>query len=117
MKVYTRKGDDGTTGLYGGGRVAKDSAAPEAYGTVDEAQACLGMARSECEPAGELDGLLVGLERDLWVLMAELATDPSNRHKLSPALPLCWTWPALWCVEPSGAVSGRRSRDLRSAPT
>ncbi|MCB0971456.1 MAG: ATP:cob(I)alamin adenosyltransferase, partial [Acidimicrobiales bacterium] len=36
MKIYTRKGDDGTTGLYGGGRVPKDSAAPEAYGTVDE---------------------------------------------------------------------------------
>ncbi|MBK6857204.1 MAG: cob(I)yrinic acid a,c-diamide adenosyltransferase [Microthrixaceae bacterium] len=88
MKVYTRKGDDGTTGLYGGGRVAKDSAAPEAYGTVDEAQACLGMARSECEPAGELDGLLVGLERDLWVLMAELATDPSNRHKLAEGISL-----------------------------
>ena len=46
MKIYTRKGDDGTTGLYGGGRVPKDSAAPEAYGTVDEAQAALGVARA-----------------------------------------------------------------------
>ena len=82
MKIYTRKGDDGTTGLYGGGRVAKDSAAPEAYGTVDEAQAVLGLARAECPPEGELDRLLVGIERDLWVLMAELATDESNRHKL-----------------------------------
>jgi cob(I)alamin adenosyltransferase len=83
MKVYTRKGDDGTTGLYGGGRVAKDSPAPEAYGAVDEAQAALGVARSFAEPGGELDGILIGLERDLWVLMAELATDPGNRHKLS----------------------------------
>lgn len=82
MKIYTRKGDDGTTGLYGGGRVPKDSAAPEAYGTVDEAQAALGVARAACERGGELDVLLVGLERDLWVLMAELATDVSNRHKL-----------------------------------
>jgi cob(I)alamin adenosyltransferase len=82
MKVYTRKGDDGTTGLYGGGRVAKDAAAPEAYGTVDEAQASLGVARSGCPRGGELDVLLVGLERDLWVLMAELATDDANRHKL-----------------------------------
>ncbi len=82
MKIYTRKGDDGTTGLYGGGRVAKDSAAPEAYGTVDEAQAALGVARALCERGGELDVLLTGLERDLWVLMGELATDASNAHKL-----------------------------------
>jgi cob(I)alamin adenosyltransferase len=82
MKIYTRKGDDGTTGLYGGGRVPKDAAAPEAYGTVDEAQAALGVARAEAPRGGELDLLLVGLERDLWVLMAELATDPSNDHKL-----------------------------------
>lgn len=82
MKVYTRKGDDGTTGLYGGGRVAKDSVAPEAYGAVDEAQAAVGVARSHCERGSELDGWLVAVERDLWVLMAELATDPANTHKL-----------------------------------
>ena len=82
MRIYTRKGDDGTTGLYGGGRVAKDSAAPEAYGTVDEAQAAIGLARAECDRGGELDALLVGVERDLWILMAELATDEGNRHKL-----------------------------------
>jgi cob(I)alamin adenosyltransferase len=82
MKIYTRKGDDGTTGLYGGGRVAKDAVAPEAYGTVDEAQAAIGLARSECDRAGELDTLLVAVERDLWILMAELATDEGNRHKL-----------------------------------
>ncbi len=82
MKIYTRKGDDGTTGLYGGGRVLKDSVAPEAYGTVDEAQAALGVARAFCPRGSELDVLLVGLERDLWVLMAELATDESNFHKL-----------------------------------
>jgi cob(I)alamin adenosyltransferase len=82
MKIYTRKGDDGTTGLYGGGRVPKDSAAPEAYGTVDEAQAALGAARAHAERGGELDQLLVHLERDLWVLMAELATEPEHAHKL-----------------------------------
>ena len=79
MKVYTRKGDDGTTGLLYGGRVPKDSAFPSAYGTVDEAQAALGVARAHAERGGELDTLLVDLERDLWVLMAELATDPGNR--------------------------------------
>lgn len=83
MKLYTGKGDDGTTGLLFGGRVAKDAAAPEAYGTVDEAQAVIGLARAEVARGGELDDLLVALERDLWVLMAELATDPANRHKLT----------------------------------
>lgn len=82
MKIYTRAGDDGTTGLLYGGRVAKDSALPTAYGTVDEAQAAIGLARADSERGGELDGLLLGLERDLWVLMAELATDPANRDKL-----------------------------------
>ena len=82
MKIYTRKGDDGTTGLYGGGRVAKDSSAPEAYGTVDEAQAALGLARAAAPNGGELDEILVHLERDLWVLMAELATEHENAHKL-----------------------------------
>ena len=82
MKIYTRKGDDGTTGLLYGGRVAKDSATIEATGAVDEAQAALGLARAEAEGGSELDGLLIGLERDLYVLMAELATAPANRAKL-----------------------------------
>ncbi len=82
MKVYTRKGDDGTTGLFRGGRVRKDSARPVAYGAVDEAQAAIGIARAEVPRGGELDGMLVGLERDLWVLMAELATDDDRRTDL-----------------------------------
>ena len=83
MRIYTRKGDDGTTGLLYGGRVPKDSAAPTAYGDVDEAQAVLGVARAESARGSELDQLLIALEGDLWVLMAELATDPSNRGKLT----------------------------------
>jgi cob(I)alamin adenosyltransferase len=82
MKIYTRKGDDGTTGLLYGGRVAKDSPAIEANGAVDEAQAAIGMARADAEAGSELDGVLVGLQRDLYVLMAELATAPANRAKL-----------------------------------
>lgn len=84
MKIYTRKGDDGSTGLLFGGRVQKNSARPIAYGAADEAQAALGVARAGCEPGSELDGLLIGLEHDLWVLMAELATAPENRRKLTP---------------------------------
>jgi cob(I)alamin adenosyltransferase len=83
MRVYTRTGDDGTTGLFYGGRVRKDDPAPVAYGDVDEAQAAIGVARSETERGGELDRILLGLERDLWVLMAELATAPENRAKLT----------------------------------
>lgn len=82
MKVYTRKGDDGTTGLFGGGRVPKDGPAPEAYGAVDEAQAALGVARAFTVTGSELEAIIVELQRDLWVLMAELATAPENRHKL-----------------------------------
>lgn len=84
MRIYTRKGDDGTTGLLYGGRVPKDAPAPEAYGTVDEAQAVLGLARAEAERGSELDELLVQLERDLWVVMGELATDAAGRDKLGP---------------------------------
>jgi cob(I)alamin adenosyltransferase len=88
MKIYTRKGDDGTTGLLYGGRVRKDDPAPAAYGDVDEAQAALGVARAHTERGGELDELLVSLERDLWVLMADLATDAANRDKLTPEVSL-----------------------------
>ncbi len=87
MKIYTRKGDDGTTGLYYGGRVRKDDAAPAAYGDVDEAQSAIGLAHAEARTypggiGGELDLLLIDLERDLWVLMADLATEEANREKL-----------------------------------
>jgi len=82
VRIYTKTGDDGTTGLLYGGRVPKDSLVMQINGAVDEAQASMGMARAEAESGSELDQLLVGLERDLYVLMAEVATDPSKRAKL-----------------------------------
>ena len=84
MRAWTGRGDDGTTGLLHGGRVGKDAPEPAALGAVDEAQAALGVARAEAEPGGELDTILRGVERDLYVLMAELATAPANRSKLEP---------------------------------
>jgi cob(I)alamin adenosyltransferase len=86
MRIYTKTGDDGTTGLLYGGRVAKDSAVIDANGAVDEAQASLGIVRAEVERGSELDELLIGLERDLYVLMAEIATEDRNRHKLKPGV-------------------------------
>ncbi len=82
MRIYTRRGDDGTTGLLFGGRVRKDAAGPAACGDVDEAQAALGMARATVDRGSEADRMLVALERDLWVLMAELATAPEHRDRL-----------------------------------
>jgi cob(I)alamin adenosyltransferase len=82
VSFYTKKGDDGSTGLLFGGRVRKDAPAPRAYGAADEAQAAFGLARAEAEPGGELDSILLAVERDLYVLMAELATAPENRRKL-----------------------------------
>lgn len=82
MKVYTKTGDDGTTGLLFGGRVRKDSALPTAYGSVDEAQASLGVVRAELDADDELAEVVIHVMRDLWVLMAELATLPENRGKL-----------------------------------
>jgi cob(I)alamin adenosyltransferase len=86
LKIYTRKGDDGSTGLFYGGRVRKDDAAPEAYGSVDEAVAALGVARAAADD--DLGAKLLHVQRDLFVLSAELATLPENRAKLSPGVSL-----------------------------
>jgi cob(I)alamin adenosyltransferase len=81
MNVYTRRGDDGTTALRTGERVAKDDVKIELLGTIDEAQAFLGMARAEASELPELGAVLAGLERDLWILMAEVATGSSANSK------------------------------------
>jgi cob(I)alamin adenosyltransferase len=81
-RIYTKKGDDGTTGLLFGGRVRKDSWRIELNGAVDEAQAAIGLARAETAPGSEANERLTLLARDLYVLMAEIATAPENRHKL-----------------------------------
>lgn len=77
MKIYTRTGDSGTTGLFGGGRVLKSHPRIEAYGTVDEANSAVGVARAFLpEPAAiqPLDQILAAIQRDLFVLGADLAT-------------------------------------------
>lgn len=102
--VATGRGDDGTTGLLFGGRIAKDDPRAEAYGTVDEAVAALGLARAELSahsaPADAADGsdpgradgsdpgraeltqVLLRLQRELFVVGAELASNPDARERL-----------------------------------
>jgi cob(I)alamin adenosyltransferase len=84
VKIYTKTGDEGETGLFGGARVPKDDPRVAAYGTVDELNAALGVARA-AEPAGFEDALLEAVQRDLFTVGAELATPDPGR--LSQALP------------------------------
>jgi cob(I)alamin adenosyltransferase len=86
MRIYTKTGDDGSTGLLYGGRISKADPATEAYGSVDEAVAALGLARAF---AGESPArLILRLQRELFVLGADLATNPDQRQKLKPGISL-----------------------------
>jgi len=79
MKIYTKTGDLGETGLFAGPRVRKDDPRIEAYGTVDELNAVLGLARCQDLPQ-EIDALIAGIQHTLFDLGAELATpDPASR--------------------------------------
>lgn len=91
--IATRKGDDGTTGLlYGGQRIAKDDLRTEAFGTIDEAVAALGLARAQLGLKdrlgvlsvgfGELPNLILRVQRELFVAAAELATNPDAWDRL-----------------------------------
>ncbi len=79
MKIYTKSGDDGKTGLFHGPRVSKDDARIEAYGTVDELCSVIGLARSNGVPA-ELDPVLERIQHQLFSLGAELATPDPSEH-------------------------------------
>lgn len=81
MKIYTKTGDAGDTGLFGGERVKKSDARVDAYGSVDETNALLGVARAAALPAA-LDAILERVQAELFVLGAELATPPDHRDRL-----------------------------------
>jgi cob(I)alamin adenosyltransferase len=86
MRIYTKKGDDGSTGLlFGGARVSKADLRTDAYGTTDEAVSALGLARAALGD-GELSELIVRLQRELFVVGAELATHVEKRQKLTDAV-------------------------------
>jgi cob(I)alamin adenosyltransferase len=86
-RIYTRKGDDGTTSLWYGGRVAKTDARTEAYGAIDEAGAALGVARSLCgSDDAELAADILRIQGELFVAGAELATAPEAAGRLEPGV-------------------------------
>jgi cob(I)alamin adenosyltransferase len=84
VKIYTRKGDDGSTSLWYGGRVAKTDVRTEAYGSVDEANSALGVARalSKRDDRSGLHATILSLQRNLFVAGAELATAPEAADRL-----------------------------------
>ena len=83
MRIYTRKGDTGTTGLlFGGARVSKADLRTDAYGTTDEAVSALGLARAALA-GGPLAELVLRLQRELFVVGAELATHVERRARLT----------------------------------
>src|SRR6478752_5999319 len=83
VKIYTKKGDDGTTSLWYGGRVPKHHGRTEAYGSLDEACSLLGVARALCGPEQtELAADILRLQDDLFVAGAELATAPEAAERL-----------------------------------
>lgn len=83
MKVYTRRGDDGTTGLLYGGRVDKDDLRTDAYGTVDEAVSALGLARAELADDPRWHEAVLSVQRQLFVVGAQLATHTDHWPQLS----------------------------------
>jgi cob(I)alamin adenosyltransferase len=82
VKIYTRKGDDGSTGLWYGGRVPKSGGRPEAYGAVDEAGSALGLCRAGAGDDAELSADILRLQKELFVAGAELATAPEAAGRL-----------------------------------
>jgi len=87
VRIYTKEGDDGTTGLLHGTRVSKSDPATRAYGGVDETVSALGLARAllgEGEPASRI----LDLQRELFVVGADLSANPEQRSKLQPGVSL-----------------------------
>jgi cob(I)alamin adenosyltransferase len=99
MKIYTKTGDTGDTGLFGGARVGKDDLRVEAYGQVDELNAVLGLARAQ--GLGAMDSLAEALQTQLFTIGAILATPPDS--KASKAIP---TMHDSWISDLEQAIDG-----------
>ena len=86
VDIYTKKGDDGTTGLWYGGRVSKSDLRPEAYGAVDEAASALGLARAAAADEDEVTADILRIQTELFVAGAELATASEAAGRLEPGV-------------------------------
>ena len=84
MKIYTKKGDRGETRMLFGDKVSKDDLAPDAYGSVDELVAALGLIRADEKLPIEVKENILRIQRELFIVGAELATTKENRKKLKP---------------------------------
>jgi cob(I)alamin adenosyltransferase len=85
VKIYTKAGDDGTTGLLYGGRVPKDDERTDVYGTLDEAVSALGLARAG-SLSSRVSEITVRIQREMFVVGAQLATAQDNQDKLRPGI-------------------------------
>ena len=108
-KIYTRTGDTGDTGLFGGGRVPKDHPRVDAYGTVDELNASLGWARTQIDDTW-IGERLETVQHDLFVLGADLATPPSEEGRPEPSTPVL---PLARVGEAHELLEGRSAYALR----
>ena len=86
-RIYTKSGDDGTTGLLYGGRTSKGADLVDALGDIDEAVSALGVARACCMDE-QRSALILSLQRDLFVVAADLATNPTHRDRLVSGISL-----------------------------
>jgi len=85
VKIYTKAGDDGTTGLLYGGRVPKDDDRTDVYGTLDEAVSALGLARAG-GLSSRVSEITIRIQREMFVVGAQLATAQANQDKLRPGI-------------------------------
>lgn len=102
VKIYTRKGDDGTTSLWYGGRVPKHAARTDAYGTLDEAISALGVARAlsaDVHHSQPLAEDILRLQDDLFIACAELATAPDASDRLEDGVSRVTEEMVLWAEE------------------
>ena len=108
MKIYTRTGDSGMTGLFGGQRVGKDSLRVEAYGEVDEANAVLGVVRAALAADDPLQERLNHVQGDLLIVGADLATPDVEGKKASSYVPRVaesnWRQLEAWIDEADGEL-------------
>ena len=86
MKIYTKTGDKGQTGLYGGTRTPKNSLRVTAYGTVDECNAMIGMARAHLSSNTELDNILQAIQNRMFDVGADLATPFDSQYRSKVAV-------------------------------